>query len=69
MTETKRRTMATEAFGTFALVFAGAGAIVINEVSGGAITHVGIAITFGPIAVPAMAAGPISGAAMEGGCR
>src|SRR5438093_4812199 len=36
-----------EGIGTFALVFAGTGAIVINEVSGGAITHAGIALTFG----------------------
>ena len=36
-----------EGIGTFALVFAGTGAIVINDVSGGAITHVGIALTFG----------------------
>ena len=36
-----------EAFGTFALVFAGTGAIIINEASHGAITHVGIALTFG----------------------
>jgi len=35
--------------GTFALVFAGTGAIVINEASGGSITHVGIALTFGLI--------------------
>ncbi len=33
--------------GTFMLVFAGTGAIVINDVTGGAITHVGIAFTFG----------------------
>jgi len=38
-----------EAIGTFALVFCGTGAIVINEVSGGTVTHVGIAITFGLI--------------------
>jgi aquaporin NIP len=38
-----------ELIGTFGLVFCGTGAIVINEVSGGAITHVGIAITFGLI--------------------
>ena len=38
-----------EFFGTFALVFAGTGAIVINDLSGGVITHVGIALTF-PIA-------------------
>ncbi len=41
--------LAAECFGTFALVFAGTGAIVINEVCGGAITHAGIAITFGLI--------------------
>ena len=38
---------AAEFLGTFALVFCGTGAIVINEVSGGAVTHVGIAVTFG----------------------
>src|SRR4030095_3462216 len=38
-----------EFIGTFALVFAGTGAIVINETSGGAITHVGISLTFGLI--------------------
>jgi MIP family channel proteins len=38
-----------EAFGTFALLFAGTGAIVINAASGGEITHVGIALTFGLI--------------------
>ena len=38
-----------EFIGTFALVFAGTGAIVINETSGGAITQVGIALTFGLI--------------------
>jgi hypothetical protein len=36
-----------EFIGTFALMFAGTGAIVINEISHGAITHVGIALTFG----------------------
>src|SRR5256884_7823887 len=36
-----------EALGTFSLVFAGTGAIVINEASSGAITHAGIALTFG----------------------
>src|SRR5271169_2917958 len=36
-----------EWLGTFALVFAGTGAIIINETSGGVITHVGIALTFG----------------------
>src|SRR5262249_37123777 len=39
--------LAAECFGTFTLVFAGTGAIVINDVSGGAVSHVGIALTFG----------------------
>jgi aquaporin NIP len=57
------RTLAAEFVGTFALVFAGTGAIVINDVSGGAITHVGVALTFGLI-VSAMiyALGDVSGA-------
>src|SRR5215472_3826605 len=41
--------LCAEALGTFALVFAGTGAIVINESSNGAVTHVGIALTFGLI--------------------
>lgn len=36
-----------EFIGTFAIVFCGTGAIIINEVSGGVITHGGIAVTFG----------------------
>ncbi len=52
-----------EATGTFALVFCGTGAIIINQQSGGAITHGGIAVTFGLI-VAAMiyAFAPVSGA-------
>ncbi|MFM7035415.1 MAG: aquaporin [Planctomycetia bacterium] len=62
MTESPRRTLAAEAFGTFALVFAGTGAIVINEASGGTITHVGIAITFGLIVLAMIyAIGDVSG--------
>ena len=38
-----------EFIGTFAMVFCGTGAIVINQQTGGAITHLGIAITFGLI--------------------
>ena len=52
-----------ELFGTFALVFAGTGAIVINDVTGGAVTHVGVSLTFGLI-VTAMVytVGNVSGA-------
>jgi aquaporin NIP len=38
-----------EFIGTYALVFCGTGAIVIDEVSHGAVTHTGVAITFGLI--------------------
>lgn len=52
-----------ELIGTFALVFCGAGAIVINQESGGAVTHVGIAITFGLIVMSMIYAfGELSGA-------
>src|SRR4249919_3403908 len=54
---------AAEALGTFCLVFAGTGAIVINDVSGGAITHPGIALTFGLVVMAMIyAVGDISGA-------
>src|ERR1017187_8264000 len=53
----------SEMIGTFALVFCGTGAIVINEVSGGAVTHSGIAMTFGLIVLAMIyALGDISGA-------
>lgn len=55
--------LVAEFLGTFSLVFAGTGAIVINEVSGGAITHVGIALTFGLIVLAMIYSyGDISGA-------
>ncbi len=39
----------SEFLGTFALVFAGTGAIVIDQVSHGSVSHVGISLTFGLI--------------------
>ncbi len=55
-----------ELIGTFALVFCGTGAIVINEQSNGAVTHVGIAITFGLIVMAMIySLGDISGAHMN----
>lgn len=54
---------AAETIGTFALVFAGTGAIVVNNASAGAISHVGIAITFGLIVMAMIyAVGDVSGA-------
>ena len=55
-----------EFIGTFCLIFAGTGAVVINQASGGAITHVGIAITFGLVVMAMIYTfGPISGAHMN----
>jgi aquaporin Z len=55
--------LAAEFIGTFALVFAGTGAVVINETTGGAVTHVGVALTFGLIVLAMIyTVGDISGA-------
>ncbi len=57
------RKYVAELIGTFGLVFCGTGAIVINQETGGTITHVGIAITFGLIIMAMIyALGDISGA-------
>jgi aquaporin NIP len=53
----------SEIIGTFALVFCGTGAIVINQETSGVITHVGIAMTFGlVVAAMIFALGDVSGA-------
>ncbi|HEU5425190.1 MAG TPA: MIP family channel protein [Nitrolancea sp.] len=63
MSATPSQRAAAEAVGTFGLVFAGCGAIMIDMVSGGAITHVGVALTFGLIITTMIyATGHISGA-------
>lgn len=52
-----------ELLGTFTLVFAGTGAIVINATSHGAITHAGIALTFGLVVLAMIHTfGDVSGA-------
>ena len=58
-----RPKLIAEFLGTFALVFAGTGAVVIDEVTGGAVTHVGVALTFGLIVLAMIyTLGDISGA-------
>ncbi|CAL2103219.1 MIP family channel protein [Tenacibaculum sp. 190130A14a] len=54
----------SEFIGTFALIFCGTGAMVINEVTNGAdLTHIGVAITWGLIVMAMIYAfGEISGA-------
>ncbi len=55
--------LAAEFIGTLALVFAGTGAIIVNDLSGGAITHVGVSLTFGLIVLAMIyTLGDVSGA-------
>jgi aquaporin Z len=57
------RKYVAEGIGTFALAFAGTGAIVVNDVSGGRVTHVGVALTFGLVVMAMIyALGDTSGA-------
>ncbi len=52
-----------ELIGTFAIVFCGTGAVIIDQQSGGSVTHSGIAITFGLIVMSMIySLGNISGA-------
>ncbi len=55
--------LTAEFSGTYFLVLCGCGAIVINQMSNGVITHVGIAITFGLVVMSLIyALGDVSGA-------
>ena len=57
---------AAEALGTFAMVFAGTGAMVIDAVTHGGVTHVGVSLTFGFIVMAMIyALGDVSGAHMN----
>jgi aquaporin Z len=57
------RASCAEAIGTFVLVFAGTGAIIVDSVSHGAVTHVGVALVFGLVLLVLVSAlGDVSGA-------
>lgn len=57
------RKLLAEFIGTFALIFAGTGAIVINNESHGSITHAGVALTWGLIVLAMIyTVGDVSGA-------
>lgn len=59
----KMKKYISECIGTFAMIFCGTGAMTIHEVTGGEVTHVGIAITWGLIVMAMIYAfGEISGA-------
>ncbi|MCA8997270.1 MAG: aquaporin [Planctomycetaceae bacterium] len=52
-----------EVVGTYCLVFAGTGAIIVNDITDGTITHLGVALTFGLIVMAMVyALGDVSGA-------
>jgi len=56
------RLYASEFIGTFFLVFAATGVVIVNDISGGAITHTGIAITTGLVVMAIVyAVGDVSG--------
>jgi len=56
------RRLGAEAFGTFCLIFAGAGAAVVNEVTAGGVTNVGVALVFGLVVMAMIyALGNVSG--------
>jgi MIP family channel proteins len=57
------RALVAEVIGTFALVFAGCGAIMVDAKTNGTVSHVGVAVTFGLVIMAMIyAVGHISGA-------
>ena len=58
--------LVSEAIGTFVLVFAGTGAVMVNQISGGTVTHLGISFVFGAVVAALIySLGHISGAHMN----
>ena len=61
--QTCRQQAIAEGVGTFILVFAGTGAVMVNQISDGAVTHLGISFVFGAVVAALIyALGHISGA-------
>jgi MIP family channel proteins len=57
------RELLAEFIGTFVLIFAGTGAVMVNTLSNGAVTHIGISIVFGAVVTALIySLGHISGA-------
>jgi MIP family channel proteins len=57
------RELLAEFIGTFVLIFAGTGAVMVNKLSDGAVTHLGISIVFGAVVTALIySLGHISGA-------
>lgn len=57
------RVYLSEGLGTFVLVFAGTGAVIANDLSGGAVSHVGVSLTFGLVVMAMVySLGDVSGA-------
>lgn len=60
------RRLTGEYIASFGLIFCGTGAIVIDQETGGSITHLGVAIVFGTIVLAMILAfGPVSGSHMN----
>lgn len=58
-----QREVVAEAVGTFILVFAGTGAVMVNQISEGAVTHLGVSFVFGAVVAALIyTLGHISGA-------
>ncbi|MFZ9941958.1 MAG: MIP/aquaporin family protein, partial [Luteolibacter sp.] len=66
MTPSVVNKLTAEFLGTFIMVFAGTGAIVIDQTHGGVIGHVGVALTFGLVVMAMIHTfGDVSGAHMN----
>ncbi|PQV65150.1 aquaporin Z [Abditibacterium utsteinense] len=62
-THSNRAALWSEFFGTFALIFCGTGAVIIDGATNGAVSHAGIALTFGLVVMALIYTfGEVSGA-------